>query len=314
MQLIPDVSTAYVDPFRDAKTLDHGLRHLQPAQRRDLPQGPASGRQEGREVPRLDRHRRHRVLRPRGRVLHLRRRALRGEAELELLRRRLRGGRLEHRPRRRGRQPRQQDPVQGRLLPGQPGRQARPTCATTSASSSSRPASSSSARTTRSAPAARREINYRFDTMVHAADDILKFKYIVKNTAEQWGKVGDLHAEAALRRQRLGHAHAPVAVERRQAAVLRREGLRRPVRHRPLVHRRPAQARPRGARVHEPDAQLATTAWSRASRRRSTWSTRPATARRRSASRSRARTRRPSASSSARRMPRATRTSRSRRS
>lgn len=32
------------------------------------------------------------------------------------------------------------------------------------------------------------EINYRFDTMVHAADDILKFKYIVKNTAEQWGQ------------------------------------------------------------------------------------------------------------------------------
>ncbi|MFT4122323.1 MAG: type I glutamate--ammonia ligase [Microbacteriaceae bacterium] len=33
------------------------------------------------------------------------------------------------------------------------------------------------------------EINYRFDTMVHAADDILKFKYIVKNTSQQWGKV-----------------------------------------------------------------------------------------------------------------------------
>jgi glutamine synthetase len=32
------------------------------------------------------------------------------------------------------------------------------------------------------------EINYRFDTMVAAADDILKFKYIVKNTAELWGK------------------------------------------------------------------------------------------------------------------------------
>lgn len=32
------------------------------------------------------------------------------------------------------------------------------------------------------------EINYRFDTMVHAADDVLKFKYIVKNTAEEWGK------------------------------------------------------------------------------------------------------------------------------
>jgi glutamine synthetase len=33
------------------------------------------------------------------------------------------------------------------------------------------------------------EINYRFDTMVHAADDILKFKYIVKNVANEWGKV-----------------------------------------------------------------------------------------------------------------------------
>ncbi len=32
------------------------------------------------------------------------------------------------------------------------------------------------------------EINYRFDTLLHSADDLLKFKYIVKNTAEQWGK------------------------------------------------------------------------------------------------------------------------------
>ncbi len=32
------------------------------------------------------------------------------------------------------------------------------------------------------------EINYRFDTMVAAADDILKFKYVLKNTAHAWGK------------------------------------------------------------------------------------------------------------------------------
>lgn len=32
------------------------------------------------------------------------------------------------------------------------------------------------------------EINYKFDTLVKSADDILKFKYIVKNTAEEWGK------------------------------------------------------------------------------------------------------------------------------
>ncbi len=32
------------------------------------------------------------------------------------------------------------------------------------------------------------EINYRFNTMVNAADDLLKFKYIVKNTSLEWGK------------------------------------------------------------------------------------------------------------------------------
>jgi glutamine synthetase len=32
------------------------------------------------------------------------------------------------------------------------------------------------------------EINYRFNTMVRAADDVLKFKYVVKNVAERWGK------------------------------------------------------------------------------------------------------------------------------
>ncbi|NKX50178.1 type I glutamate--ammonia ligase [Arthrobacter deserti] len=32
------------------------------------------------------------------------------------------------------------------------------------------------------------EINYKFDTLVHAADDLLKFKYIVKNVAGAWGK------------------------------------------------------------------------------------------------------------------------------
>ncbi|NJC22108.1 glutamine synthetase [Arthrobacter pigmenti] len=32
------------------------------------------------------------------------------------------------------------------------------------------------------------EINYKFTTMVHAADDLQKFKYIVKNVANAWGK------------------------------------------------------------------------------------------------------------------------------
>lgn len=32
------------------------------------------------------------------------------------------------------------------------------------------------------------EINYKFDTLVQAADDMLKFKYVVKNTAVEWGR------------------------------------------------------------------------------------------------------------------------------
>ena len=32
------------------------------------------------------------------------------------------------------------------------------------------------------------EINYKFNTLLHAADDLQTFKYIIKNTAQQWGK------------------------------------------------------------------------------------------------------------------------------
>ncbi len=32
------------------------------------------------------------------------------------------------------------------------------------------------------------EINYKFNTLVHAADDLQKFKYVIKNTAWAWGK------------------------------------------------------------------------------------------------------------------------------
>ena len=98
------------------------------------------------------------------------------------------------------RKPAQHGPSKGGTLPTRPRTRAgtssstplttsTPTCATTSCSSSRKtPASKSSAATTRSAPPARGEINYKFDDG-DAADDILKFKYIVKNTALEWGKV-----------------------------------------------------------------------------------------------------------------------------
>ncbi len=55
----------------------------------------------------------------------------------------------------------------------------------------------------------------------------------------------DVHAEAAVRRERLGHAHAPVAVRRRQERLLRPRRPVLPVGRRQGVHRRPAQARAR---------------------------------------------------------------------
>jgi glutamine synthetase len=93
-----------------------------------------------------------------------------------------------------------------------------------------RSASRSSAATTRWAPQASRRSTTSSTPCCMSGDDMMKFKYVVKNTAWEARQERDLHAEADLRRQRLGHAHPPVAVEGRRAALLRRARLRRPVR------------------------------------------------------------------------------------
>ncbi len=63
MKLLPDVTTAYVDPFRTEKTLEHQHVDRRPVHRRALQPRPAPDRGEGRGVPEVDGHRRHRVLR-----------------------------------------------------------------------------------------------------------------------------------------------------------------------------------------------------------------------------------------------------------
>ncbi len=64
-----------------------------------------------------------------------------------------------------------------------------------------------------------------------------------------------LHAQAAGRRQRQRHARAPVAVQGRRQPVLRRR-LRRPVADRAVVHRRHLQARARHQRLRQLHHQL----------------------------------------------------------
>ena len=78
---------------------------------------------------------------------------------------------------------------------------------------------------------------------------------------------GDVHAEAALRRQRHGHALPPVALEGRQAA-LRRRRLRGPVGDGALLHRRHHQARQVDLRRSPTRRRTRTAGWRRASRRR----------------------------------------------
>ena len=229
LQLIPDISTAYVDPFRTERTLIIVFDIYNPRNGEIYAPRPAPGRQEGREVPRLDRHRRHRVLRARGRVLHLRRRALRGEAEQELTTRstptRPPGtrGRVEE-----GGNLANKTPYKGGYFPVTPGRQAR------------RPARRHHAQADRRRPRGRarpprgRHRRPGRDQLQVRHDGARGRRHpeVQVHRQEHRARVGqgrDLHAEAAHGRQRLGHAHPPVAVERRQAAVLRREGLRRTV-------------------------------------------------------------------------------------
>ena len=83
-----------VPPRQDAQ---HQLLHPRPDHGRAVLPRPAQRREEGRGVPRVDRHRRHRVLRSRGRVLRLRHVRFETKSERGLLPHRLRGGRLEHR-------------------------------------------------------------------------------------------------------------------------------------------------------------------------------------------------------------------------
>ena len=84
----------------------------------------------------------------------------------------------------------------------------------------------------------------KFDSLLAMADHQMKYKYVVKNVAGQARQDRDVHAQAALRRQRLGHALPPVDLEGRQAAVRRRHRLCRPVADVQVVHRRPAAHAP----------------------------------------------------------------------
>ena len=129
------------------------------------------------------------------------------------------------------------------------------------------------------------EIDMRFGTLTRMADQVMTYKYVVKNVARQARQDGDVHAEAALRRQRLGHALPPVALEGRRDADGRPVRATRASRSSPATTSAASSPTPRRCSRSAPRRRTRTAGSCRATRRRSTSSTRSATARRASASR-----------------------------
>ena len=144
------------------------------------------------------------------------------------------------------------------------------------------------------------EIDMRYDTLL----DDRRQRHEVQVRRQEHGvpgrQDGDVHAEAAVHGQRLGHAHAPDAVDRRREPVLGRGRLRRAsATRRAGTSAGCSRTRRRCSRSRTP-RRTRTGGWCRATRRRSSWCTASGTAARACGSRSARRARRPSASSSGR--------------
>ena len=70
------------------------------------------------------------------------------------------------------------------------------------------------------------EIDFRYDDVLTTADNISTFRFVVKNVATRQRPARDVHAQADLRHQRLGHAHAHVALLEQHEHLLRRRRRR----------------------------------------------------------------------------------------
>ena len=155
------------------------------------------------------------------------------------------------------------------------------------------------------------EINYKFNTLLHAADDHQMYKYIVKQTAWQAGKTVTFMPKPLFGDNGSGmHAHQSLW---KDGDPLFYDQTGTPACRTPPATTSAVCCTTRLRCWPSPiPPSTPTSAWFPATRPRSTWSTASATARPACASRSPAATRRPSGWSSAALTPRATRTFRSR--
>ena len=219
MLLIPDAS--HVHPRSLHRSSDPGddLRRHRSGHQAALRPRSALHRQEGGDVPGFHRTGRHRLLRRRSRVLHLRQRALRPERARGLLLHRRRGGPLELGPR--GEQSGLSSALQGRLLPGSSHRSLPGPAHRDGADHAElRPRGRVPSSRSRHRRPDRDRSEVRLADQVGRRHDALQVHR--EERRQPVRQDGDLHAQAALPGQRQRHAHPPVAVEGRQAALRRR--------------------------------------------------------------------------------------------
>ncbi len=251
MLLMPDAVDGDPRPVHRGADALARLRDRGAGDARAVREGSAPRREARRGLPPRLRHRRHVLRRPRVRVLRLRRGVVHERPERGALQGRLVGRPLELRRRR----PRLHDPREAGLLPAGAARHAeRPAHAHGADARAARhsvrvpPSRGRVGRAVRDRPALP-------EPDAHGGSGAaLQVRRQERRARRR--QVGDVHAEADLRRQRLGHALPPVAVEGGHAALRRQVRPRGAVAARSRLRRRPARARAGAARVLCADDEL----------------------------------------------------------
>ena len=254
MMLMPDLSTAVIDPFAAQTQLIVVCDIVEPVTGQPYDRDPRSIAKKAEAYLAASGHRRHGVFRPRGGVLRVRRRALRSRDELGVLRAGLRGRPVHHRP--------------GHIPDGNPGH--RPGI---KGGYFPVPPVDSAGDMRAEMLTVMRDMGLPVEKHHH---EVAPSQRELGATSTRWCKCGRLHADLQIRRAQRG---APATARRRPSCpsrscgdngsgmhvhqsiwkdgkpTVRRRRLCRPVGHRALLYRRHHQARQGAERLHQPDHQ-----------------------------------------------------------